>query len=43
VGNIAEFYSVEALEEFFELNYRVVGDDVKRRRKKFRKLEEENS
>jgi len=38
VGNIAEFYSVEELEEFFELNYRVVGDDVKRRRKKYRKL-----
>jgi Fe-S-cluster containining protein len=43
VGNIAEFYSVEGLEEFFELNYRVVGDDVKRRRKKLRKLEEEKS
>jgi len=36
VGNIAEFESVQELDDFFKLNYRVVGDDLKRRGRKFR-------
>jgi len=36
VGNIAEFDSVKELDDFFKLNYRVVGKDLKRRRRKYR-------
>ncbi len=36
VENIAEFNSVNELDEFFKLNYRVVGKDLKRRHRKYR-------
>lgn len=34
--NIAEFTTVEQFEEFFELNFRVAGDKVRRRHRRFR-------
>jgi hypothetical protein len=36
VKNIAEFDSVQELDDFFKLNYRVIGTDLKRRRRKYR-------
>jgi Fe-S-cluster containining protein len=36
VENIAEFYSVEELEKFFALNYRVAGNDIKRRHRRYK-------
>jgi len=34
--NIAEFTTAEQFESFFELNYRVAGDKVRRRHRRFR-------
>jgi Fe-S-cluster containining protein len=34
--NIAEFNSVEEFERFFELNYRVAGEGVRRRHRRYR-------
>jgi len=36
VGNVAEFNDVKELDEFFKLNYRVVGKDLKRRHRKYK-------
>ena len=36
VENIAEFNSVDELDAFFKMNYRVVGNDLKRRHRKYR-------
>lgn len=36
VGNIAEFNSVKELDQFFKLNYQVIGKDLKRRHRAFR-------
>lgn len=36
VGNIAEFSDVGDMDEFFKLNYRVVGKKLKRRHKRYR-------
>jgi Fe-S-cluster containining protein len=35
VKNIAEFDSVQELDDFFKLNYRVIGTDLKRRRRTY--------
>jgi Fe-S-cluster containining protein len=35
-GNVAEFYDVTELDEFFKLNYRVVGKDLERRHRRYR-------
>ncbi len=43
VENIAEFYDVAELEKFLELNYKVSGEDLKRRRRKLRKVKEAKS
>jgi len=34
--NVAEFDTVEEFERFFELNYRVAGDTVRRRHRRYR-------
>ena len=36
VGNIAEFNDVKEMDEFFKLNYRVVGKKLKRRHRRYR-------
>jgi Fe-S-cluster containining protein len=37
-GNIGEFSDVKEMDEFFKLNYRVIGKDLKKRHRKLRSL-----
>lgn len=37
VDNIAEFNSTSELDEFFKINFRVMGKDIKRRHRKYRR------